>query len=576
MPQYGRGGVSALLAIMGLAITSCAPAGTAIVQPGSTAEQASATPVDRTLTAAIRVEPDSLATRSVLSGVFASFALARRLFNAELTLTDERGVPQPYLADAQPQLNTDSWRVTPDGHMETTWKLKPNLVWHDETPLSAQDFVFAWHVYQTPEFGAASSRSIRSIQEVTAPDDRTVLIGWNQPYPNADDMSGTDGLPPLPRQILEQGFQQSDPAAFANNLFWTREYVGLGPYKLEQWEPGSYFQGLAFAQHVLGRPKITRIRVPFITDANTGLARLLAGELDMAVDNSINLEQAVELGTDWEKRGLGAVLYSSLTWQATAFQLRPELVQPQSLLDARVRKALAQAVDKQGFSNALYQGQIEISDFLISPRSKWGPAIEGAVQKYPYDLRRSEQLMNEAGFSRGADGLFASSAEGPFKAELKIVQGREQEVTIMASNWRKAGFDIHEAILPTALSIDPASRVTFPSMFTAIQGQGEGTLVNFTSDQIPRTENNWRRGSNRGGWSNTEYDRLFDAFSTTLDPKQRAAQLAKMARILTEDVPVIPLLLPGIPYAYASAVHGVQPAAPEGLISWNVHEWELR
>ena len=56
-------------------------------------------------------------------------------------------------------------------------------------------------------------------------------------------------------------------------------------------------------------------------------ARLLAGELDMAVDNAINLEQAVELGADWEKRGLGAVLYSSLTWQATAFQLRPELVQ---------------------------------------------------------------------------------------------------------------------------------------------------------------------------------------------------------------------------------------------------------
>src|SRR5439155_13032142 len=165
--------------------------------------------------------------------------------------------------------------------------------------------------------------------------------------------------------------------------------------------------------------------------------------------------------------------------------------------------------------------------------------------------------------------------EGVFKGELKIVQGREQEVTIMASDWRKAGFDVHEAILPTALSIDHASRVTFPSMFTAIQGQGEGTLVNFTTAQIPRAENNWRSGSNRGGWSSPEYDRLFDQFTTTLDPKQRSAQLAQMARVLTEDVPVIPLLLPGIPYAYTAVVHGVKPTAPEGLISWNVQEWEL-
>jgi peptide/nickel transport system substrate-binding protein len=562
--------------VLSLCLTACAAPRGAGPAPSAAGGQTETPRVDRTLSTAIRVEPNSLATRPILSGGFASFALTRRLFNAELTLPDEHGVPRPYLAETQPQLHTDTWRVSPDGQMETTWTLKPGLTWQDGAPLAAQDFVFAWRVFSTPDFGAASSPSIRAIQDVTARDDRTLVIAWNRPYPNADELNGVDGLPPLPHHILEQSFQQSDPSIFANNPFWTREYVGLGPYRLEQWEPGSYFQGLAFEQHTLGRPKLTRIRVAIITDANTAMANLLAGELDMAVDNAITLEQAVTLDRDWAKRGAGGVLYSSLTWQATAFQLRPELASPQSQLDVRVRRALAHAVDKQEFANALYHGEIETADYMISPRSRWGSAIEGAVQQYPYDLRQAEQLMQAAGFTKATDGFFASPAEGRFKAELKIVSGREQEVAIMASEWRRAGFDIQEAILPAGLSIDPASRVTFPSMFTAISGQGEANIVSYTTAQIPRAENNWRTGANRGGWSNAAYDRLADAFATTLDREERGAQIARMARIFTDELPVISLLFPGIPYAYVSAVRGVKPVAPEGLISGNVHEWELR
>ena len=51
--------------------------------------------------------------------------------------------------------------------------------------------------------------------------------------------------------------------------------------------------------------------------------------------------------------------------------------------------------------------------------------------------------------------------------------------------------------------------------------------------------------------------------------------LAGMARAFTDDVPVISLIFPGIPYASSSAVRGLMPVAPEGLISWNVHEWDL-
>ena len=55
------------------------------------------------------------------------------------TLLNERALPVPYLATALPQLETDTWRVLPDGRMETTFVLRPGLTWHDGEPLTAED-----------------------------------------------------------------------------------------------------------------------------------------------------------------------------------------------------------------------------------------------------------------------------------------------------------------------------------------------------------------------------------------------------------------------------------------------------
>ena len=84
-------------------------------------------------------------------------AVQKRLFNASLSLMDSKGTIRPYLAEALPQLNTDTWKVLPDGRMETTYRLRSNLTWHDGQPLAADDFVFAlsapdhllgWNVYE--------------------------------------------------------------------------------------------------------------------------------------------------------------------------------------------------------------------------------------------------------------------------------------------------------------------------------------------------------------------------------------------------------------------------------------------
>src|ERR1041385_639565 len=89
---------------------------------GETARAADTQP--KTLVIAVRYEANDLGANTV--GRRPSPAI-KRLFNAGLTLIDGKGQTQPYLADSMPKLNTASWTVTPDGQMETTYTLKPNL-----------------------------------------------------------------------------------------------------------------------------------------------------------------------------------------------------------------------------------------------------------------------------------------------------------------------------------------------------------------------------------------------------------------------------------------------------------------
>ena len=227
-------------------LAACAPPPRAAQVPsapaaGGPVQSVPAQP-SKTLVMITRTEPDSLAgTSMTASGT--SIASKRRLFNAGLTLMDGDINPLPYLAASLPQLNTDSWRVFPDGRMETIYPLRPNITWHDGAPLTADDFVFAWQVYATPQFGRAGSEPVHMMQEVLAPDPRTVLIRWRGAYPEAGVLEAvvSTGAPttgptftPLPQHILGRVYQE-ERDTFLSHSYWSVDFVGAGPYRLDRW-----------------------------------------------------------------------------------------------------------------------------------------------------------------------------------------------------------------------------------------------------------------------------------------------------------------------------------------------------
>jgi peptide/nickel transport system substrate-binding protein len=578
--------VRALIAVALLAIlaAACAPATPARPNGGGAPGQADAPTgqrqAGRTLVTVVRLEPTSLAVRPV-SESGSGVGFVTRLFNATLDLVDARDQPHPYQAEDLPQLNTDAWKVSPDGRMETTYRLRQNLTWQDGHPLTADDFVFALEVYKTPELGVRSSPPIAQMDEILAPDARTLVVRWNALFPNAGVMSriggsGSGGFQALPRHILEQSYREDPAETFANNPYWSTQYIGAGPFKLERWDQGTAVEGSAFDGHVLGRPKIDRIQVRFIADENTVLANILSENVHMATDRSIRFEHAQVMRREWAQNDRGTVLLTMSLLRYVLMQFRPEVVAPRSMLDVRVRRAIAQAVDKQALNEGVFDDQTTTSDTFLHPDVPYFQDIQRVITRYPYDPRESERLMAEAGYTKGADSVFASGGErfAPVFWEESGSQN-DKELGIFVAVWRQAGFDMQTFVLNAAQLRDGQLRTTYPAMYTTQGGAAtEDRLDTFASTTIPRQTNRFQ-GNNRGAYTNPEYDRLWDSFTKTLDRQERNAQVVQMMRILSEDVPAIPIYFNMAPWAHLSILKGPEMGArvPDPNVAWNIHEW---
>jgi peptide/nickel transport system substrate-binding protein len=543
---------------------------------GSSAPASQAAParVSKTLVIGARYEPASLASKP-LRASGSSVVATIRLFNAELDVADSQN-NRPYLAEALPELNTDSWRVFPDGRMETTFKLRANTTWHDGTPLSAEDFAFAYQIYSNPVFAQAGSPPMKQMEDVTAPDARTVVFKWKEPYPDAAGL-GRD-FQPLPRHILEAQYERLDPEAFITQPYWTTEYVGLGPYRLNRWEQGSSVEGVAFDGHVLGRPKIDRVVVRYFQDENVALTNMLAGELHYATGRALRYEHGAQLKKDWGSTK-GTVHFTPDTARFTAVQFRPDVQSPAAIGDVRVRKALVSSIDRQALNDGIFEGGLDMTHLYINRYSQYDRVqdmeramveAERAWTPYPYDPRRSEQLMTEAGFAK-RDGLFATA-----RGELLTLDVAnhaspqyEKELAILVDTWEKAGFSMKPTILPSAALRDGQLRASFPGLYVASASR----LDSYTAANISNPGNRWT-GNNRGAWSNPEYDRLYQAFNATLDPAERVQQVAQMNKLLSDELPGWVLYYNPSVSANQSILRGPTHASPN-TDTWDIHTWEM-
>jgi ABC-type transport system substrate-binding protein len=175
-----------LLCVVGMLVVACSGDGSA--RPGSQAQNSPASgpnAPERSASKTLQIahqgfqEPKSGIVEYGSTGAGGFDPLEHFLmFHASLTVYDQQGRLVPRLAEKLPSTAEGDWKLLPDGRMEVTWKLKPNLTWHDGTPLSADDFVFGAQVVKDPQIPASRPPWAPLVTTVQAPDARTLVVTW--------------------------------------------------------------------------------------------------------------------------------------------------------------------------------------------------------------------------------------------------------------------------------------------------------------------------------------------------------------------------------------------------------------
>jgi peptide/nickel transport system substrate-binding protein len=334
---------------------------------------------------------------------------------------------------------------------------------------------------------------------------------------------------------------------------------------------------MAFDGYVLGRPRIDRVLVNYVGDVNAIVASILGGEQDMVpMGARFDATQLIAVQHGWGPDSGSAIL--------VPFGIRTIWLQFRDptapwARDVRVRRALVHATDRQGMSEALQYGMTTPADTFIMITDGAYPVLERrSFARYPYDEQRARQLLAEAGWSAGADNLLRDGAGQSLNLDLSATgQGSNvQEIETVSSQWRAMGVQTNPVPLPPQAANLDERKNTVRGGFLWPWSPSISAPQNLASTQIPTERTAWK-GSNYAGYSNPDYDQLFDRFSTTLQAPQRREVLAEIMALLGDEVPVIPIYYYGIGVIARRGLDGPGMIPPlQTASAWTISSWDLR
>ncbi|HZT06358.1 MAG TPA: ABC transporter substrate-binding protein [Chloroflexota bacterium] len=533
----------------------------------SQAQTGASTP--KRITIAIKGDPPTLSDKinSAGSGGVPGVSEVQRLVQSGLAVPDDTGTLQPLMAEAVPSTANGFWRVLPDGRMETTWRIRDGAHWHDGAPFTADDLVFTATVGQDRELPQFADRAFSFLEGLDVVDDRTVTARWSRPYIEADAMFTELHALPLPRHLLEQAYTDNK-AGFVELPYWTRDFVGTGPYRVREWEGGSHLIVSADERYPLGRPKIDEIEVKFIPDPNTMLANLMAGAVDLTMGRGLALEQAQTVQAQRSNIRMDVAVDGCLC--AFPQYLNPN---PPVIADVAFRRALLYALDRKELANSLEQGLVPPAEIFIGPNQPEFRNIQSAIVHYDHDPRRAAQLIESLGFVRGGDGFFHDPTGQRLSVEMRTTPGVETGknlVFAVADAWQEAGIGAEPMVIPPQLATDREWRANFPGYDMVNQPSNLTLLQRFLGRESSLPENQYR-GNNRMRYASPELDAIIERYFVTV-PWDERMDVARQAVHHITDLVVNTSLL----YNTTITLSNANLSGPTATNNaWNAHTWDL-
>ena len=428
----------------------------------------------------------------------------------------------------------ESWEASEDG-LTWTFTMRDRLKWSDGTDLTAKDFEYSFKRMANPDtaapyaetclgmidgFDAAQAGDADALNVKASDDGKTLTIVLSYPCSYFDKMAAFASMSPVQQATVE-----------ANGDSWCTSadtFVSNGPYMITEWTPSERIVLTKNPNYVGGwdSSKIVSdtITLLLLEDSSASFAAYNSGEAvlikDVPTDEIPSLTKAEDGGDFYVDTILGTY-YVSLNLQHDAFK------------DAKVRKALSLAIDRDYVANTIMQGTYSTADSIVGPgivdESGYfhdngnAPYISA---DYEANLAEAKKLLEEAGYPNGEGYPTIEYSTNDSGYHVPLAEYLQQ-------TWGDLGITL------------TISKMEW-SAFTAARRAGEydvarnGWVMDYNDPSNMLDLFCTSNGNNDGKYSNPEFDAAIDA-SRVADSAEHFAQLHKAEDILMEDTGCLPI-----------------------------------
>ncbi|MBS3902251.1 MAG: peptide-binding protein [Dethiobacter sp.] len=479
------------------------------------------------------------------------------IFSTLIKVNDELEF-EPYLLEEMPVVSQDG--------LTYQFKLREGIKFHDGVELTAEDVKFTYEMKMAEKNAVPSRLRWERIANFEIIDKYTFYITLKEP-----DITWLEGWAYaesmiVPKHILEAEFIQGGNELSKGGNF-SRKPIGSGPYRFVEWKANEFVMLEAFTDYFRGKPQIEKIVFKVVPDLNTMLARFSIGEIDIydraAPDHYRQLLKLQEDGMPIEVHN-----FPSFMSMNAIFNMRLPVFQ-----DRAVRQALNYAFPKERFIDVVLDGVATVAHADTPPMS-W--AYNPNLKEYEHNPEKAVQLLREAGWKLGEDGVFAkngvrlsftinTNTGNPVREAFQEIAKQEWEAigaevfiqnyeaaTLFGDILRNLKFDM--IVLGSAAGIDPDSKTLWHS------------------SQRPEL---YGTGQNFAGFSNQRIDELLEAGLKETSQEARVAIYHEVQQILSQEVPYLFICFFNSITAVPANLENFRPNPTLAGNAWNIFEWKL-
>lgn len=522
--------VFALLILVALALSACAPATKAPEQPAAApttapVEKPTAAPAEKPTEAPAAAQPTSAPASTGPAGVL-RLPLRPGVTVGSLWTAAGRHLDEAFLSElaqmkwtadgVQPML-AESWDMEAEGKA-FVFHLRKDVKWQDGTPFTADDVVFTFNIYANPKVNAIHKGKLsdvagyQDVQDgktdqlsgVTKVDDYTVRVEMSKASPLFVELK-QPFISILPVHLLGK----IPPDQLKGNDYW-KQVIGTGPFKMTKLVEDQYVEGVANPDYFMGKPKLDKIVFQVYADTNTMLNALEAGEIDgmLFQGGGIPVDQLAR----FEKLSNLKVLGNMDAGLPTFILIN---LNKDYFKDVRIRQAILYAIDRKTIFETVKLGKGELANTMFP--AAW--ARPTGLNEYAYDPEKAKQLLKDAGWD--------SSRKVDFQYYYNDQVNKDTVLAIQAY-LQAAGINAEARFVDSATfqnSIDDGSL----ELAYAANGQGLdpslGYLVTGCKQRLAV------------GYCNEKVDELYTKGQSSADRAVRAPSYQEISKILNEDLP---------------------------------------